>query len=350
MSKNIFINKKNNLPGSAILVSIIILGSVFIVAFGSAYMSIVNMSRGVSLSENIKSEEASRAGIERFKFEFYSNGFDASGACDDPIFSSQISDDLSYTIYCDDSTGKNVFYSLGVYKDKEVLNKIKAKGLFEDCGDYLFYEGELYGTVEIGDQCWMNKNLNIGTEITQYENPTDNYIIEKFCYSGDYNFCDSYGGLYTWDEAMQYVNEPMFRGICPDGWHIPSDEEFKELESFLGMDEIELDEYSYRGNDELVGGKMKSTRTDLDDPTWTYPNTNASNESGFLALPGGRSFFNSEYNDFEEIRGLFSVWSSSVGGDYKNPMARLLSSSNDGIAREPRMDASYGLSIRCLKD
>jgi len=84
-------------------------------------------------------------------------------------------------------------------------------------------DGKTYNTVLIGTQCWMRENLNIGTRIDGSQNQTDNGTIEKYCYDDLESNCDIYGGLYQWDEAMQYVTTQGVQGICPAGWHLPTD-------------------------------------------------------------------------------------------------------------------------------
>lgn len=97
-------------------------------------------------------------------------------------------------------------------------------------------DGNVYPTVRIGNQVWMAKNLNVGSMIhceTGGSNgdgePTDNGIIEKYCYENDEAWCDSLGGLYKWYELMDYVQTEGTQGICPDGWHIPTENEWLEL-------------------------------------------------------------------------------------------------------------------------
>ena len=68
----------------------------------------------------------------------------------------------------------------------------------------------------------MKENLNVGTLINGDVEQTNNSIIEKYCYDNDTANCTTYGGLYQWNEAMQYVTTPGTKGICPDGWHIPT--------------------------------------------------------------------------------------------------------------------------------
>jgi len=89
------------------------------------------------------------------------------------------------------------------------------------CGSPVLYGGETYQTILIGSQCWFQENLNVGTRINGSSNQTDNGEIEKYCYNNLDANCVTYGGLYQWDEAMQYVTTAGTQGICPDGWHIP---------------------------------------------------------------------------------------------------------------------------------
>ncbi len=101
------------------------------------------------------------------------------------------------------------------------------------CGDALVdsRDSQSYATVQIGTQCWMAENLNIGTIVISGSNQSDNDTIEKFCYNDNTSYCDTYyGGLYQWHEMMQYVTTAGIQGICPTGWHIPTDAEWCVLE------------------------------------------------------------------------------------------------------------------------
>lgn len=104
------------------------------------------------------------------------------------------------------------------------------------------YEGKTYHTVLIGDQCWIKENLDVGTMILGAQEQTDNGIIEKYCYADDPNNCDTYGGLYQWNEAIQYVTNEGMQGICPPGWHIPTYEELQTLKSTVDNDGNSLKE------------------------------------------------------------------------------------------------------------
>lgn len=90
-------------------------------------------------------------------------------------------------------------------------------------------DGNVYPTVQIGDQCWMAENLKVGNQINASDVMQDNGIIEKVCYDNDIDNCDIYGGLYIWKEAMQYDTLENSKGICADGWHIPNHDEIVVL-------------------------------------------------------------------------------------------------------------------------
>ena len=117
---------------------------------------------------------------------------------------------------------------------------------------------------------------------------TGDYTTKYYFFFNDDSatYWDTYGALYTWaavmnGEASSNNNPSGVQGVCPDGWHLPSDTAWKELEMYLGMSQAQADGTFIRGTDE--GGKMKETGT----THWNSPNTGATNSSGFTALPGG---------------------------------------------------------------
>ena len=222
------------------------------------------------------------------------------------------------------------------------------------CGSTIYdQENNAYQTQALGNQCWMKENLNIGTPIGSFEadgttlkDQTDNATIEKYCYgystdgdagqlaTGEAN-CDTYGGLYQWDEMMQYETQEGTQGICPVGWHIPSDDEWKTLEMHLGMDQATADTTNWRGTDE--GDKLK----ELSKCTGGV-NCAVSNFEGLLA--GHRSTSGS----FNYLGSYAYLWSSSESGS--NAWRRSLNSGN--FHRQPplRLSQAYGFSVRCVKD
>ncbi len=188
-------------------------------------------------------------------------------------------------------------------------------------------DNQSYPTVQISTQCWMAKNLNIGTQINGSVNAADNGIIEKYCSNNLGANCDVYGGLYRWTEAMQYSNTEGTQGICPIGWHIPRDSELTTLTNYLGGLSV-------------AGGKMKEAGV----THWLTPNTGATNSSGFTALPAGAR---NESGVMVNFNTWNSLWSSTL---FKgNPLRRDLGWNTSEIASGAD-SALHGFSIRCLKN
>jgi len=91
------------------------------------------------------------------------------------------------------------------------------------------YGAQTYNTVLIGNQCWLKENLNVGTKISANQNAINNFQVEKYCYNNNSAYCDTFGALYQWNEAMDYSTTAGAQGICPSGWHIPTKVEFETL-------------------------------------------------------------------------------------------------------------------------
>lgn len=197
------------------------------------------------------------------------------------------------------------------------------------------YGGQTYETVIIGSQIWMAENLNIGTMIGAWSLQTNNGIIEKYCYNSDESYCDTYGGLYQWNEMMQYVTTEGAQGICPDGWHLPTDDEWKTLEMELGMSQSEADGYGFRGTDE--GERMKSTSGWANDG-------NGTNCSSFNGLPGGELEFPETFLIFD-----IGCWSTTSKFTSSRVWTRRLEYSSDQVKRYDETEDD-GFSIRCLKN
>ncbi len=213
----------------------------------------------------------------------------------------------------------------------------------------LTYGGQTYNTVQIGSQCWFKENLNVGTMIQGSANQLNNGIIEKYCYNNDTANCSIYGGLYQWAEAVQYQNgasnttspSPAFsgnvKGMCPTGWHVPSDGEYCTLTTFL---DTLANCTTFGINSSRAGGALKSTSG-----LWTSPNTGATNSSGFSALPSGCRTTGVPFNSI----GNFSYfWSTS---EYStSAIHRVLLKNGSSIFREWLIGKGVGFSVRCLKD
>ncbi len=213
------------------------------------------------------------------------------------------------------------------------------------CGDPITdsRDGKSYTTVQIGNQCWMAENLNIGTRIDGSNNQTDNGTIEKYCYDDDEANCDTYGGLYQWNEMMQYVTTEGTQGICPDGWHLPSDDEWKTLEMELGMSQSEANGSGWRGTNE--GSKMAGNAALWQDGT--LENDPEFGTSGLTVLPAGYRYDDGFYSQGEDSH----LWSSSDTIFMYAPFMwmRNLCSGNTDVFRydDP---GTVGYSVRCVKN
>jgi uncharacterized protein (TIGR02145 family) len=187
------------------------------------------------------------------------------------------------------------------------------------------YAGKTYQTVVIGDQCWLRENLDVGTMIPGSMDQTNNLptnYIEKYCFEDNPANCNIYGGLYQWDEAMQYVTTTGAQGICPNGWHIPSYADFATLKSNVGDD----------------GNKLKAIGQGSGSGTGT-------NTSGFSALLAG---YRDQTSIFNGVTTTTIFWSSQQNTSLNAHSLSLngtTSNVNHTLHNKP-----YGLSIRCIKN
>jgi uncharacterized protein (TIGR02145 family) len=155
------------------------------------------------------------------------------------------------------------------------------------CGQPLtdIRDGKSYNTVLIGTQCWFAQNLNVGTKIIHTVPQTNNATIEKYCYNDDDANCVIYGGLYQWEELMNYTtsssaNPSGRQGLCPTGWHLRSHEEWCQMEVYLDAT-VNCNNTGWQGSD--IGFKLKESGT----VHWAGSNAGSTNSSGFTALPAG---------------------------------------------------------------
>ena len=228
------------------------------------------------------------------------------------------------------------------------------------CGNNVTYQGYDYATVLIGDQCWFSENLR--SEYYENGEAIPSYLSDSewssttsgavtvygegsgtcYNYSPDGNACDElwslneYGRLYNWHAVIDY------RGLCPSGWHVPSDLDWTILTNHLG-------------EEGSVGDAMKTTYGYEDD-------LNGTNSSGFSGLPGGRRGASGNYFDYAGNRGYW--WSSSVDinnnviwDDFEPDLAecssgawlRSLSYVGSFVERYS-IDPNSGISVRCVRD
>jgi uncharacterized protein (TIGR02145 family) len=185
------------------------------------------------------------------------------------------------------------------------------------CGNFLtdIRDNKVYATVQIGSQCWMAANLNYGTTLVSTQDQRDNCIFEKYCYNNNPANCTSQGGLYQWDELMQYDDTPGDQGFCPPGWHIPTDNEWNTL-------------FANYVNNAFAGSPLKY-----------------SGYSGFNALMSGDNYFNSSW-DFHGFATFF--WSSTPRSSTQ-AWAHGMNIYDPSVSSYPSSRVNT-FSVRCLQD
>lgn len=254
-----------------------------------------------------------------------------------------------------------------------------------NCPSSVSYGGETYGTTIVGTQCWLAKNINIGTKINSAASyPTcyelsgqgsghwscqlNNNLVEKYCYDNDEGNCDIYGGLYEWSEAMGLTYDCNYgaatangdgsyavncsdsysqtiaakhQGICPTGWHIPSNDEWTTLIEYL-------DVAGQGGAGTAVGGKLKEAGTthwnqtacdNANPPSLTCGSTN------FTALPNGMRTGTSFY----ELGATGYWWSTLATNNASYASLFLLTAASTGYGTGAG-ERTLGYAVRCILD
>lgn len=184
------------------------------------------------------------------------------------------------------------------------------------------YANKTYHTVQIGSQCWLKENIDVGIMINGIQDQTNNNVIEKYCYDNDPSNCVKYGGLYNWNEAMKYSQSgAKVQGICPSGWRLPTIDEFRDLQSVVGYD----------------GNALKDT-------TPVLGHVHGTNTSGFSALLSGTRGYGGHFSHID-VHAYF--WSSTeydaiytyvINLDYSNNTIGLWGNGKEAA-----------FSVRCLK-
>lgn len=206
-------------------------------------------------------------------------------------------------------------------------------------------DGNIYSTVTIGDQLWMAENLRYlpnvfhpwaGTDshplyyvYQYYGKETDNGNVTTIPEAKATDNYARYGVLYNWTAALT---------SCPSGWHLPTDDEWKELIDYLGGDSV-------------AGSKLRNRDLILWEDPYNGPDTTSTNESGFSALPGGRRNPGGSFGGM----GMYSYfWSSTDepdGSNWDGNAWYVVLVNNDNVAyREKYFRKDPGFSVRCLKN
>jgi uncharacterized protein (TIGR02145 family) len=212
-------------------------------------------------------------------------------------------------------------------------------------------DGNPYNTVTIGNQIWLKENLRVtkyndGTDIVNTGANVLNWINNTTgafnWYDYDVNNKEPYGALYN--KKLVDLNSNGTKNVCPIGWHIPTDAEWTELVTFL--DPTAIANVS-SGNQSLTAGSALKSTGNINDETglWEYPNTDATNLSGFSALPSG---FRDDLAMFDGMGYVGGWWSTTPVGEYEF-WVRYVYNTGGNIKRTT-LSIYNGLAIRCIKD
>jgi len=263
---------------------------------------------------------------------------------------------LTYTITGTPDTSGTTSFALNIGGQSCSLNIIVYNNPPSTCGAPNMHnpaktygsmtdqDGNAYKTIIIGTQEWMAENLNtsIYRNGDAIANITDNnqwsgLTTGAYCFYGNNSQYECpYGKLYNWYALIDQ------RNICPTGWHVPSDIDWQELETYFGMTSNELNLNGYRGVSENIGGKLKSNNSLL----WLDPNSGANNESGFSGIPAGTR----SYDGYFYAINSFGFFGSTTLNGVEYNWGRYLNNSNSGINRPNSLLNRNAVSVRCLKD
>jgi len=205
----------------------------------------------------------------------------------------------------------------GIDDDYEIAEN---DGTFTDPRD-----GQIYKIVRIGDRTWFAQNLNYTPDYNEHK---------YFYYDGNISYCDKYGKLYNW---------PSANSLCPEGWHLPSQDEWESMFSYLGSPNVFNEVTGFCKTD--IWKMLKSSSG------WPH---NGNNSSGFSALPGGLYYA----NVFVGLNTTSCWWSSTKDpkGVIENMYVYSMDDSTtdlwEGIIRAsfPSSNGNYGIAVRCIKD
>lgn len=204
-------------------------------------------------------------------------------------------------------------------------------------------DGNIYKTVLIGEQCWMASSLNV-------THTPDGEVLVRECYNHEPSYCELYGGLYSWATVMNgagssATNPSGVQGICPSGWHVPSDDEWTQLTDYVGANVT-------NGH----GNALKSCRQEnsplgdscdtYDHPRWDYHSTQfGTDDYGFSALPGGSLNAAGQYLNIGLFCNLWSSTESSATWAWRRYIVY------DGASvNKNQQFKTLHMSVRCVKD
>lgn len=191
-------------------------------------------------------------------------------------------------------------------------------------------DGNVYKVVKIGNQYWMAENLKVthyndGSLISNVKSSIEwgNLTTGAWCdFENDVLYGETYGHLYN---GYTVTNS---KGLAPKGWHVPTDEDWAKLVEYLGSGDI-------------AGARLKEKGY----LHWIYPNSNATNDTGFNGIAGGSRRYSGEYDDLGEYANFYSSTEENSSNLYYRALYF-----NAPLVNRRGYDKNYGFSIRCIKD
>lgn len=211
-------------------------------------------------------------------------------------------------------------------EETEQSSQLIAKTKEWECNEDILYAGDLYGTILINNQCWFKENLKYET------------ITGSWCYNEEEENCGRHGRLYTFQTAVQGAEEEGAQGICPVGWRVPTDEDFRNLEIFLGLSREDSIKFGWRGEDNNIGDKLKIS-TMCSERGEEFCGTTLLN-----ILLGG---YRSTAGAYRYLGTHSYFWTSTQFED--NPIRRMVGLNQKGVQRDTA-SSDNGHYVRCIKN
>ncbi len=276
----------------------------------------------------------------------------------------------SYTVNSQSNpTSYNISTCLGSTSSSNNAGAIaySPAGLF-NCGQKISdSDGNQYDTVQIGSQCWMKENLKVGTMVLGANNQANDSVIEKYCYSDNTANCTTYGGLYQWHEVMALPDScrttdcnaqitTPHQGICPNGWHVPTDTEFNTLEQYT-VATIASSATQYVCNTSTTGWRRcaDDSGTDAGGAKGTGKSLKKVGQGsgigagddlvGFSAILAGDRGTNGSFGNLTSSADVWQATQGSATSGWRRVLYTTYSTVHRGA-----LNKAYGISVRCLKD
>lgn len=325
-SRVILKNNKNFGFSLLELIIVIVIIGILVTITAVSYLGMTNKAIEISLQSDLDGAKKKLV-LYKSTYRSYPIALDSSNCPTAPTSDSN---------YCLKTSANNSFTEYTANRDSFSLTEANINGLTYTITDDTSPQQKISLAVSdpdnwimIGSQTWAKYNLNVGTMISFAYNQSDDSVVQKYCAGNLESNCTTYGATYGWNEAMQYVTNEGAQGICPAGSHIPTDNEWKILEMYLGLTQVEADNLGWRGTDQ--GTQLKS------------------GGSSGLNIPFAGVRVSGKYPGYVGLSLKAFLWSSTSPGDY--PYFRGLEPGYNNVYRWYGVyDKNDGFSVRCIEN